>query len=124
MRSRASTGVTPRPYPFPVGFYGEQVLPRIINAMLRQRRRSAKVRDEACEGLSGDVIEIGFGSGSTLPHLRRGDGRVGGRAVRHCAASSRQKRIDGGAGTGPSRRPRRRAARRARRSVRRRASRR
>jgi len=29
----------------------------------------AKVRTEACEGLHGDVIELGFGSGLNMPHL-------------------------------------------------------
>jgi ubiquinone/menaquinone biosynthesis C-methylase UbiE len=68
MRSRASTGVTTRPYPFGMGFYGEQLVPRVTNVMLGNKE-FAKVRREATQGLHGDVIEIGFGSGLNLPHL-------------------------------------------------------
>jgi SAM-dependent methyltransferase len=51
-----------------VGFYDEQVLPRVTNVLLGNRA-FAKVRAAACEGLHGDVVEIGFGSGLNLPHL-------------------------------------------------------
>ena len=46
--------------------YGEQILPRItnvacdVNASRRRRRR-------VCEGLAGEVVEIGFGSGLNVP---------------------------------------------------------
>lgn len=49
-----------------MGFYGEQVLPRLVDltcggsGMERWRRR-------AVEGLSGTVLEVGFGSGANLP---------------------------------------------------------
>jgi SAM-dependent methyltransferase len=49
-----------------MGVYGEQVLPRIVDvacglkAALPQRRR-------VCDGLAGDVVEIGFGSGLNVP---------------------------------------------------------
>src|SRR5215475_4399073 len=68
MRSRASTGFTSRPYSLTMGFYGEQVLPRIINK-LGDTKAVREVRDETCEGLNGDVIEIGFGSGLNVPHF-------------------------------------------------------
>jgi ubiquinone/menaquinone biosynthesis C-methylase UbiE len=51
-----------------VGFYGEQVLPRIIN-LACGTKEFRQIRDEVCEGLHGDVVEIGFGSGLTVPHL-------------------------------------------------------
>ena len=51
-----------------MGFYDDQILPRFINVMLGNAE-FAKVRKEACEGLHGDVIEIGFGSGLNLPFL-------------------------------------------------------
>jgi len=68
MRSRASTGFTHRPYSLAMGFYGEQVLPRIINK-LGDTKAVREVRDETCKGLHGDVIEVGFGSGLSVPHL-------------------------------------------------------
>jgi ubiquinone/menaquinone biosynthesis C-methylase UbiE len=49
-----------------MGLYSEQVLPRIVDvacsmkAAVPQRRR-------VCEGLAGDVVEIGFGSGLNVP---------------------------------------------------------
>lgn len=49
-----------------MGFYGEQVVPRIVNfacglkGIQRHRRR-------VCEGLVGEVVEIGFGSGHNIP---------------------------------------------------------
>jgi ubiquinone/menaquinone biosynthesis C-methylase UbiE len=51
-----------------MSFYNDQVLPRFTNVMLGNKM-FAKVRKEACEGLTGDVIELGFGSGLNLPHL-------------------------------------------------------
>jgi ubiquinone/menaquinone biosynthesis C-methylase UbiE len=53
-----------------MGLYTDQVVPRITNVLLGNKEFS-KVRAEACEGLTGDVIEIGFGSGLNLPHLPR-----------------------------------------------------
>jgi ubiquinone/menaquinone biosynthesis C-methylase UbiE len=51
-----------------MGFYDDQVLPRITNVLLGNKE-FAKVRAEVCEGLQGDVIEVGFGSGLNLPLL-------------------------------------------------------
>ncbi len=51
-----------------MGFYNEQVLPRLVNVMLGNKE-FAKVRKEACDGLHGDVIELGFGSGLNLPFM-------------------------------------------------------
>jgi ubiquinone/menaquinone biosynthesis C-methylase UbiE len=51
-----------------VGIYGEHVLPRLTNILLGSKE-FAKVRREACEGLHGDVLELGFGSGLNLPYL-------------------------------------------------------
>jgi SAM-dependent methyltransferase len=51
-----------------MGFYNEQVLPRFVNVMLGNKE-FAQVRKEACAGLRGDAIELGFGSGLNLPHL-------------------------------------------------------
>ena len=44
--------------------------PRVINVMLGNKE-FGKVRQEACAGLAGDVVEIGFGSGLNMPFLPR-----------------------------------------------------
>jgi SAM-dependent methyltransferase len=49
-----------------VAFWNEQVVPRFTDKMLSSRdvmRRRAKITD----GLRGDVVEIGFGSGLNVP---------------------------------------------------------
>lgn len=51
-----------------MAFYTERILPRFIDVMLGTREFS-KVRRMATEGLYGDVLEIGFGSGLNLSHL-------------------------------------------------------
>ena len=51
-----------------MGFYGEQVVPRVTNVLLGNRE-FGKLRRETCEGLQGTVVEIGFGSGLSIPHL-------------------------------------------------------
>jgi SAM-dependent methyltransferase len=51
-----------------VGLYREQVLPRFINVLLGNKE-FAKVRSRALQGLHGDVVEIGFGSGLSVPLL-------------------------------------------------------
>jgi ubiquinone/menaquinone biosynthesis C-methylase UbiE len=51
-----------------MGFYTEQVLPRVVDRMLGNHA-FGEVRAEACAGLHGDVIEIGFGSGLNMPFL-------------------------------------------------------
>jgi SAM-dependent methyltransferase len=49
-----------------MGFYGERVLPRILNASCGTKTLEP-LRRRVCEGLSGDVVEIGFGSGLNVP---------------------------------------------------------
>ena len=49
-----------------MGFYGEQVLPRIINFVCGLKGVEP-LRRRVCEGLEGDVVEIGFGSGLNVP---------------------------------------------------------
>ena len=49
-----------------MGWWHEQVVPRLVD-----RNRSAAVdrlRARVCAGLSGDVVEIGFGSGLNVAH--------------------------------------------------------
>jgi SAM-dependent methyltransferase len=50
-----------------VGFYEQQVLPRLVDVACGDRGFD-RWRAETSEGLSGTVVEIGFGSGLNLPH--------------------------------------------------------
>ncbi len=49
-----------------VGFYGSQVLPRIVNLVCGVKS-SDRLRKRVCAGLVGEVVEIGFGSGLNVP---------------------------------------------------------
>jgi SAM-dependent methyltransferase len=49
-----------------MGLYTEQVLPRIIDVACNMKA-SVPQRRRVCEGLAGDVVEIGFGSGLNVP---------------------------------------------------------
>lgn len=51
-----------------VAFYRDQVLPRIQNRLL-DLGGTREIRGRVCAGLTGDVVEVGFGSGLNLPHL-------------------------------------------------------
>lgn len=50
-----------------MGFYGEKVLPRIVNVMCGAKPMRA-LRQRVCADLHGQVLEIGFGSGLNVPH--------------------------------------------------------
>ncbi|MFN2517868.1 MAG: class I SAM-dependent methyltransferase [Jatrophihabitantaceae bacterium] len=49
-----------------MGCYDERVVPRIIN-LAGGTKAVAALRRRVCEGLVGDVVEIGFGSGLNVP---------------------------------------------------------
>jgi len=49
-----------------MGTYEKYVLPRLMNAVCGSRSLQ-RLRGRVCEGLAGDVVEIGFGSGHNLP---------------------------------------------------------
>ena len=49
-----------------MGVYNDRVLPRILNAAGGSKRVDP-LRRRVCEGLAGDVIEIGFGAGLNVP---------------------------------------------------------
>jgi ubiquinone/menaquinone biosynthesis C-methylase UbiE len=49
-----------------MGFYAKQVVPRIINVACGIKA-AERLRRRVCEGLEGDVLEIGFGSGLNVP---------------------------------------------------------
>lgn len=50
-----------------MGFYQEQVLPRVQDKAMN-RKATRAVRDRVCAGLHGEVVEIGFGTGLNAPH--------------------------------------------------------
>jgi len=50
-----------------MGFYEDQILPRGIDWVMSGERFS-KLRRQFLEGVSGIVLEVGFGSGLNLPH--------------------------------------------------------
>ncbi len=58
-----------------MGLYGDHVLPRIINVAC-DMKEARKQRARVCEGLAGDVVEIGFGSGLNVPFYPAGVRRV------------------------------------------------
>jgi ubiquinone/menaquinone biosynthesis C-methylase UbiE len=50
-----------------MGFYAEQVLPRFQDKVM-DRKDMREVRTRVSSGLSGDVVEVGFGTGLNVPH--------------------------------------------------------
>lgn len=51
-----------------MGLYRDHLRPR-LHALTLNTRITGEVRDRACAGLAGDVLEIGYGSGLNQPHL-------------------------------------------------------
>lgn len=50
-----------------MGIYGDQILPRLQDKVMK-RKGTSEVRKRVCAGLSGDVVEIGFGTGLNVPY--------------------------------------------------------
>jgi ubiquinone/menaquinone biosynthesis C-methylase UbiE len=51
-----------------MGFYDDRVLPHVINVVMNTKQTRA-IRRRVCADLSGEVLEIGFGTGHNLPYL-------------------------------------------------------
>ncbi|WP_278315182.1 class I SAM-dependent methyltransferase [Lolliginicoccus levis] len=58
-----------------MGIYGDTILPRIINVACGTKLTGPQ-REQACAGLTGDVVEIGFGSGLNIPYYPPAVSRV------------------------------------------------
>jgi SAM-dependent methyltransferase len=53
-----------------MGVYGDRVLPRLIDVVMGMKA-VGRIRERVVEGLAGEVVEIGFGTGHNLPYLPR-----------------------------------------------------
>lgn len=51
-----------------MGFYDDRVLPHLINLVMNNKQ-TRRIRSRVCADLSGEVVEIGFGTGHNLPFL-------------------------------------------------------
>jgi SAM-dependent methyltransferase len=75
-----------------MGFYENRILPHLLDMMMDTSEMHDE-RTRCLQGLTGEVLEIGFGTGLNLPHYPRTVTRVVG--VDPSAASARlaRKRI-------------------------------
>jgi ubiquinone/menaquinone biosynthesis C-methylase UbiE len=53
-----------------MGFYGDQVLPRVTDLVM-SRGEYSEIRARVAAGLSGEVLEVGFGSGLNIVNYPR-----------------------------------------------------
>ncbi|WP_423851279.1 class I SAM-dependent methyltransferase [Aeromicrobium sp.] len=74
--------------------WDERVLPRLIDVVLGDRMTGGW-REGVCRDLSGEVLEIGFGSGTNLSHYGAGVTRVLAVEPSDRAWDIARKRIDG-----------------------------
>lgn len=51
-----------------MGFYADRIFPRVMNRVM-DTKATRQTRSRVCAALSGDVVEIGFGTGLNVPHL-------------------------------------------------------
>jgi len=50
-----------------MSMYQDKILPRIQDKVMNRKANTA-IRERVCAGLSGDVVEVGFGTGLNAPH--------------------------------------------------------
>jgi ubiquinone/menaquinone biosynthesis C-methylase UbiE len=75
-----------------MGFYGERVLPRMLNLMM-DTKAIREQRRQCLAAVNGNVLEIGFGSGLNLPHYPSTVTKVVGVDPSHTAGTLARKRI-------------------------------
>ncbi len=76
-----------------MGFYDDHILPRLINFGMNNRHVNAE-RAKALDGVRGEVLEIGFGSGLNLPYYKRDVTRVVGLDPSEVGWKLARKRIE------------------------------
>lgn len=54
-----------------MGFYAEQAVPRILDVACGAKM-ARPLRRRVCDGLTGEVVEIGFGAGHNAPFYPQG----------------------------------------------------
>jgi ubiquinone/menaquinone biosynthesis C-methylase UbiE len=76
-----------------MGLYGDHVLPRIINVACGLKAVDP-LRRRVCDGLEGDVVEIGFGSGLNVPFYPERVSRVAAVEPADVGWKLAEKRLD------------------------------
>ena len=103
-----------------MGLYRDQVLPRVIEALCGMKAAEPQ-RRRVCDGLAGEVVEIGFGSGLNVPFYPSAVTRVAAIEPADVGWKLARKRLDASDRAGRALGPRRAVAAVRRRHVRRRA---
>jgi len=76
-----------------MGIYNDWILPRMMNAMMGMKH-VIEERKNCLEGVTGNVLEVGFGSGHNLPYYPHGVKRVVAVDPSTESAKLARKRID------------------------------
>jgi ubiquinone/menaquinone biosynthesis C-methylase UbiE len=75
-----------------MGYYSDSILPRLLNLVMNTKEMRRE-RARCLDGVTGAVLEVGFGSGLNLPHYPRGVTKVIGVDPSHTSARLARTRI-------------------------------